>query len=220
MCKLHWVASKVDIHPEVYWSVNYIGSLAKLTWTQCSLHFDKPQKKNESHSLNKYWMNTVLSIILAFIAKSRLLEIILNMQHQLDALSEEAKFAYNLVNGSQINNYARRNLKIDGKRFCFCFFFFFFFLFSGAGKFFLSHRIRIYLCFTWTDNSFLTYETEFYFSGAGNFFLAYQISISACFTWTDRPIGCIESHVSTSSSDVGFYIRWRQKKRHFMQIRR
>ena len=152
-------------------------------------------------------MNTVLSIILAFIAKSRLLEIILNMQHQLDALSEEAKFAYNLVNGSQINNYARRNLKIDGKRFCFCFFFFFFFLFSGAGKFFLSHRIRIYLCFTWTDNSFLTYETEFYFSGAGNFFLAYQISISACFTWTDRPIGCIESHVSTSSSDVGFYIR-------------
>ena len=45
---------------DVYRSVNYIGSLAKFTWTpssftlhatQCSLHFDKPQK-NEIHSLN------------------------------------------------------------------------------------------------------------------------------------------------------------------------
>ena len=44
---------------DVYRNVNFIGSLAKVTWgsftfhaTQCISHFDKPQK-NEIHSLIK-----------------------------------------------------------------------------------------------------------------------------------------------------------------------
>ena len=55
---------------DVYRSVNYIGSLAKFTWTlrgsftlhatQCSLHFDKPQN-NEIHSFNNEPIKEVTS---------------------------------------------------------------------------------------------------------------------------------------------------------------
>ena len=45
--ELHWVASKVYMNPELHESLR--GSFT-LHATQCSLHFDKPQK-NEIHSL-------------------------------------------------------------------------------------------------------------------------------------------------------------------------
>ena len=57
---------------DVYRSVNYIGSLAKLHEsirgsftlhaTQCSLHFDKPQK-NEIHFLNNVYLGIIVFVV-------------------------------------------------------------------------------------------------------------------------------------------------------------
>ena len=62
------------------------------------------------------------------------------------------------------------------------------FYLSGAGKFFLAHRIRISMCFTWTDDSYLMLSHP----GPDK----NHVYIMP---------GCIGSHVSTSSSDVGIY---------------
>ena len=54
-------------------------------------------------------------LVLALLPKSRLLEILRNMEQQNQALEGEANFAYNLVNDSHINNLAKRSIGTSGK---------------------------------------------------------------------------------------------------------